>query len=122
MSTPRVVHPYVNGRGPKPLTIKQKLARRSERQGDCLVWTGPVDKDGYGKVPVGRHGFVRAHRAAWIDANGEPPDETPDVLHTCDNPPCFWLVHLYPGTQAQNMLDRLQRGRWAGGRPAGGAR
>ena len=33
------------------------------------------------------------------------------VLHKCDNPPCCRPEHLYSGTQADNVADRVNRGR-----------
>jgi len=32
------------------------------------------------------------------------------ALHTCDNPPCCNLAHLYEGTRLQNTLDAIERG------------
>lgn len=110
----RVAEPYKDGRGPKPKSIAEKLAAKAERRGDCLIWTGPVDKDGYGKVPVGSKGHVRVHRAAWIEENGLPPEDKPFILHRCDVRNCIEVSHLYPGTQADNMRDRKARTGYAG--------
>jgi hypothetical protein len=33
------------------------------------------------------------------------------VRHTCDNPPCINLKHLVLGTRADNMQDKVDRGR-----------
>jgi hypothetical protein len=33
------------------------------------------------------------------------------VLHTCDNPKCCRPGHLYQGTHADNVRDRVSRGR-----------
>lgn len=56
-----------------------------------------------------------AHRRVFYRHNGYLPEV---VRHSCDNPRCINPEHLLPGTQQDNMQDRLQRGRWAGGRPA----
>jgi hypothetical protein len=36
------------------------------------------------------------------------------VLHKCDVPHCVNPDHLYLGTQAQNVKDMIDRGRWNG--------
>lgn len=48
------------------------------------------------------------HRKVYYEATGELPEV---VRHTCDNPRCVNLDHLIGGTQVDNMLDMLQRGR-----------
>ena len=53
----------------------------------------------------------RAHRAAWVDANG-PISEGMCVLHRCDNPPCVNVDHLFLGTQADNIADMVAKGRY----------
>lgn len=95
---------------------------RSERAGEmfisempCKLHVGSVDCAGYGRVC--RHGQRRAHRAAWIEANGPIPNGL-YVLHHCDVRNCIEPTHLYLGTQADNMRDMVLRGR--ANRPMGG--
>ena len=52
---------------------------------------------------------TRAHRIAWQIAYGPIPAGLL-VLHTCDNPGCVNPVHLYIGTQKDNMRDMSIRG------------
>jgi hypothetical protein len=44
-------------------------------------------------------------------AFGVFPDEL-DVLHRCDNPSCVNPAHLFLGTQRDNALDAIQKGKW----------
>lgn len=74
----------------------------------CWPYKGPTDRDGYGRY-MGR----AAHREAFAIATGRGP--TLFVLHTCDNRPCCQPLHLYEGTQEQNIRDRQERGRSAVG-------
>ena len=99
-----------------------KLAR-SNRRG-CRPWLLKFrDKDGYGlfTLTVPRADFgdrqiqvtIRAHRCAWMIANGRPVPSGRLVLHKCDNPPCCDPTHLELGTQLKNRRDCSRRGRTA---------
>jgi hypothetical protein len=76
----------------------------------CDEWTGLRDEQGYGRVYVSGRGAVRAHRLAWETAYGPIPDGL-CVLHTCDNPPCRNVEHLFLGTRTDNAADRESKGR-----------
>src|SRR5699024_9789742 len=53
-------------------TPAEAFAARTERQGDCLIWTG-AKTGGYGSIRVdGR--AMGAHRYAWERENGPVPD------------------------------------------------
>ena len=82
---------------------------------ECIEWEGYRHKDGYGRRSVG--GKVRqAHRVAWEAVHGDIP-EGHCVCHSCDNPPCVNVEHLFLGTHRDNMKDMNNKGRRAG--PAG---
>ena len=80
--------------------------RVEQARGGCLVWTGPCDRDGYGKLKVeGRS--VLAHRYAWERTNGAIPTGLM-VDHVCHNPACVNLNHLRLATHAENSANRAQ--------------
>lgn len=97
-----------------PRTIAERFAAHSEERDGCLVWTGSLNSKGYGMISLVHEGYGRSaqvHRVAWIERHGQPPAETPYVLHRCDNPPCFRDEHLWLGTQADNIHDMHAKGR-----------
>lgn len=73
----------------------------------CWGWTASGQR--YGKLRVSGV-YVNAHRFSWELHNGPIP-EGMFVLHHCDNPPCTNPEHLYLGTNSDNMVDMVRRGR-----------
>ena len=85
---------------------------------DCWEWQAYriPPPSGYGQFGMGgRRGRMHpAHRVAWLLWHGTIP-EGMRVLHRCDNPPCVRPDHLFLGTQADNVRDMHQKGRYRGG-------
>jgi len=74
----------------------------------CLEWIGYLNNGGYGVIKnCGKN--VKVHRVAWELHSGITP--TLDVLHHCDNRICCNTEHLYLGTDADNIRDKVDRGR-----------
>ena len=69
--------------------IETEKPRQAQRRNGvfkhCHVWAA---EDWYGPIPEGKQ-----------------------VNHTCDNPKCYNVNHLYIGTQQENMDDKVRRGR-----------
>lgn len=80
----------------------------------CIEWTGARTAHGYGEKRVGTK-VMYVHRLAWEDAHG-PLAEGEQVLHGCDNPPCFSIEHLFLGTPKTNSDDKHAKGRARNGR------
>ena len=86
------------------------LQHRLVTDNECWVWTGYCDIKGYGHVKVDGK-IVKVHRISAIVHELLPPGSRLHVLHHCDNPPCFNPAHLFAGTNADNVRDRVRKGR-----------
>jgi len=75
----------------------------------CWLWTGARTADGYGNLSI-RGRLVRAHRLAFELARGPIP-EGMHVLHRCDVRNCVRPDHLFLGANADNVADRVAKGR-----------
>ena len=80
----------------------------------CVLWAGIKDAKGRGIIYSSTHRrgkrVFSAHRVAWELAKGAIP-EGQCVPHTCDNPPCINVEHLFLGTQLENIADMVIKDR-----------
>lgn len=81
----------------------------------CWVCTShKPNRDGYYEVTrCGKHQLI--HRLVHELFSGKPLTSEMVVRHTCDNPMCINPDHLIDGTHADNVRDRVSRGRTARG-------
>ncbi len=101
-------------------TASERLAELSvAEESGCIRFTGHLDGEGYGGIMVARVKYM-AHRLSYSLNNGPIPDGYV-VRHKCDNPSCINPEHLEVGTQADNIADKVSRGRQARGSGAGRA-
>ena len=86
-----------------------------DKSGDCWLWTASCRPNGYGQIGIGSRSdgsrtVVLAHRLAYELQIGVIPDGI-CVLHRCDNPKCVRGSHLFLGSQADNMADKVAKNR-----------
>lgn len=92
----------------KPLLERfEKYAEVSEN--DCWGWNAFINDDGYGIIYKDGK-ITRAHRVSYEIFIGIIPEGL-SVLHKCDNPPCSNPQHLFLGTQKDNVIDMMKKGR-----------
>lgn len=75
----------------------------------CWIWKGGRNHQGYGRFYMNEI-YMPAHRASYILFNGSIT-EGKYICHTCDNPPCVNPGHLWEGTNSENQLDSVKKGR-----------
>lgn len=90
--------------------ISDRLEWRSKKVlSGCIEWQGAKTNGGYGVMSVDAKP-QRVHRLAWELGNGPIPDGM-SVCHSCDNPPCLNVDHLFLGSQEDNAQDASAKGR-----------
>lgn len=75
----------------------------------CWLWRAGKSDGGYGLFKFEGH-TSNAHRIAFVLTRGRLR-EGEKSLHHCDNPPCCNPIHLFRGTQTDNMRDCKAKGR-----------
>ncbi len=78
----------------------------------CWEWQGNLHKDGYGFFTFGSRQEL-AHRVAFKLFIGKLPTKMM-VCHSCDYPACVNPMHLWLGTQSDNMKDMVLKKRNGG--------
>lgn len=77
---------------------------------DCWEWKSHIDKEGYGTFWFNKK-TRRAHRIAYELSVGPIPMGN-FCCHSCDNTSCVNPAHLWVGTNQENILDSIQKGRF----------
>jgi hypothetical protein len=100
-------------------TLQERFDHYVDKSGECWVWIGTRDNNGYGRLNVAGTP-VLAHRVSWQLHKHEITSDQ-HVLHKCDNPPCCNPEHLFLGDQAANNADMVAKGRFHPGVSLGSA-
>ena len=94
------------------MSLRARFKRYVRRDpGGCWLWTGALDRDGYGVIADGGR-TLAAHRVSYeLHRRPLPPGSL--VMHSCDTPSCVNPAHLSVGTKRTNALDMTRKGRRA---------
>lgn len=93
------------------MVTKQYIEDRvaSVPESGCWIWMKSRTGAGYGDFRIGIRRCL-AHRASYELWNGPIPEGL-HVLHRCDVPACVNPAHLFVGTNLDNILDSVKKGR-----------
>jgi hypothetical protein len=93
--------------------LQKVISRKVLKTGDCWLWTGSIQNNGYGSYTL--YGKTTpAHRVAYFAFIGNI-DSGMDVCHVCDVRNCVNPAHLYQATHKQNMRDMQSKNRGRNG-------
>ena len=90
-----------------PIERFHKLYTIDEETG-CWNWNSA--NSGYGIFWVDNEN-VNAHRWYWQYLKKQTLPSDLYVCHHCDNPPCVNPDHMFIGTNSDNQLDAIKKGR-----------
>jgi hypothetical protein len=85
----------------------------SDPNSGCWLWVGSLNWAGYGRMTTPR-GRLKTHRLSWEQHHGPIPSGL-QVCHKCDVRSCCNPDHLFVGTNKDNHLDKVAKGRQAKG-------
>lgn len=87
-----------------------KILANTKEEGECLIWCGCLNSDGYPRAAIAGNSNVKVHRLVYQLVTRE--NIVGKVIrHTCDNPRCINPEHLISGTPRDNVKDMDDRDR-----------
>jgi len=89
---------------------KERFWQKVHKTDRCWLWIGGKFGSGYGAFNDRNRKPQGAHRISWLFHFGEIPSGLL-VCHHCDNPICVRPDHLFVGTEKDNQVDRVRKGR-----------
>jgi hypothetical protein len=102
-----------------PEAIERVVGRSiPEPNSGCWIWLGSTDVSGYGRIYFEGKNW-RASRLTAYAKFGDIGEL--HALHRCDNRLCVNPDHIFTGTNLDNMMDKLRKGRTLISRPPNAA-
>lgn len=97
---------------PLPTLTQRQLDRywsQVEATDDCWLWLGRCYEDGRARIKLNGRLYVTARISYFLEHGIDPSNGK--VLHTCDNVRCVNPEHLWLGSQYENVMDMVEKGR-----------
>jgi hypothetical protein len=94
--------------------VNRNGPEKSPELGPCWLWTGHLDRDGYGRYWAKEDGTwrkVNAHRHAFEKSIGRALHTGMKACHRCDVPACVNPSHIWEGTDLENARDSALKSR-----------
>ncbi|MEU6397826.1 HNH endonuclease signature motif containing protein [Streptomyces cinnamoneus] len=89
--------------------IEERLFSKVDATGICWLWTGAINRGGYGAISKGRReGAAIVHRVVWELLVGPIPNGA-DLDHLCRVRACCNPDHLEPVTRVTNVARGSRR-------------
>lgn len=94
------------------VTLQQRFDEKyiPEPFSGCWLWTGSLDGNGYGLIFANGRSH-HAARIAWLLKHGEEVPKDLYACHRCDIRSCVNPDHIFLGTNSDNMMDAIKKGR-----------
>ena len=95
----------------KPIDLQRFTAfvNKGITEADCWTWNGTHTYNGYGMFWY-ENTMKLAHRVSYEHFIGPLNDLL--CCHKCDNPECCNPLHLFAGTDKENIQDSKNKGRF----------
>ena len=78
-------------------------------ENNCWEWKGSFDSSGYGCIYSNKK-TLKAHRVSY-EIYYKKSLGNLHCLHKCDNPSCVNQLHLFCGTNLDNIKDKVKKGK-----------
>lgn len=92
-----------------PPSLEARLDE-SDNKG-CLIYQGFIHPNGYGQKRINGGTPLAVHRLALQEKLGRDLLSGMVACHSCDKPTCINPEHLFEGTQIENVMDAVSKGR-----------
>ncbi len=91
--------------------LQARMAAMIDRgAGECWLWTGATAR---GRANISYRGrSMSAPRLAKVISDRAWPPVEMQACHECDNPACVKADHIWWGTNRENSLDAVRKGRF----------